>query len=383
MASTAITRIGGEVFTLEDLLKKAHGEIQRALPIAMSPDRLARVALTSVRKNDALKDCDALSIVACVIKGAELGVELDGVLGNAYMVPFANEAQFLMGYKGYITLGYRSDRVSQVDAKNVYDGDDFDYQMGTQKYIHHVPQGEYKHEKITHSYAIIHLTDGSVLFDVWPRERIENWRDRFSQSYKKHPKSSPWTQAPEAMFLKTVIRSVFKTAPISVGVQEAIGLDNQYDAGISQNLSSELSDKIAPSSESSDDNEILNRDEVMKSGDHEGVAWRDLPEKVVKTLAERGQDKRMKSLAQQELAEREKGTVTNEKPKTGNPGIIAEKEDQLTNLLSNDLFTDEDLAKYGPESEGGNHDAAWLDDQIQWVITETSKRKKTGQQTIS
>ncbi len=377
--NTAVTRIGGQVLTLETLLKKSQAEIAKALPMQMSVDRLARVAISSVRKSPDLQKCDALSIVACVIQGAQLGLEMDGVLGNAYMVPYSNQAQFIIGYKGLVTLAYRSDRISRIDGKNVYEGDEFDYQYGTDPFITHVPKGEHDSDKITHTYVIIKLADGNDIFEVWTAERIKAHRDRFSQGFDKKPSTSPWTFAPEAMFLKTVARAAFKFAPISVGLQGAIAMDEQYEAGIPQALTSDLAESLTEPT-NANTGQVLNRDEVMKGGKHKGVAWRNLPDDYVQWMAEKARDKETRSFAEQEITAREydqssQGADSEATGADGEADLISDMAARLTLLLSDTyLFNDEERVMFGPEAEGGNHDEAWLVKQI--IFVEKTKVKR-------
>lgn len=286
MPKTAIAIISGKPVTLEVLLEKSKGEIQKVLPLHIPVDRFIRVAITTVRKSEALQNCNALSIVSCIMESAQLGLEISGVLGHAYMVPYGTEAQLQIGYRGFIALANNSDKIDWCDGKLVYEGDEFDYQHGTDPYIKHIPCGESDFEKVTHAYFIAKLMSGSAIFNVWTREKIEAHRDRYSPSAKRG-KESAWNIAEEPMFIKTVTRPTLKFAPISNSLQRAIGLDEQAEAGIPQQLAKTLSDSIIGAKDEVPEEDLApdiehNRDEFPSRGKHsekgkEPATYRNIP----------------------------------------------------------------------------------------------------------
>ncbi len=293
MPNTAIAVIDGKPVTLEVLLEKSKGEIQKVLPLHISAERFIRVAITTVRKSEALQNCNALSIVGCIMESAQLGLEISGVLGHAYMVPYGSEAQLQIGYRGFAALANDSDKIDWCDGKVVYEGDGFEYQLGTDPYIKHIPCGESDFEKVTHAYFIAKLMSGSAVFNVWPVDKILAHRDKYSKAYQKKKADNAWVLAPEPMYIKTVCRPTLKLAPISNSLQRAIGLDEQAEAGIPQQLAKTLSDEIigtkdevpvkGPTPEVSDIDH--NRDEYPVRGKHskrgkkddEPLTYRNLP----------------------------------------------------------------------------------------------------------
>lgn len=247
---------------LQQAFDKSTDQIIKALPAQMAAgaqahaERMIRVAMTVVRNSKALQECDPLTILGCVMQGAALGLEVDGILGNAYMVPYKKIATFQVGYKGLINLAHRSPRVAWVDAKLVYKGDEFEYYYGTDPQIKHIPKGNWDFDEITHAYAVVKRADGYATFEVWPIERIMDHKERFSPSQSK--KESPWNRSPESMILKTVLRQALKYAPASTDLQYAIGMDEMGEVGVNQNLtaltgrsSMEISTEIAAESLSS------------------------------------------------------------------------------------------------------------------------------------
>src|SRR5690606_27857822 len=92
------------IANIQGLMEKYKGEIAKALPRHMTPDRMTRVALTCLRVNPKLAECDPLSFLGAIVQASSLGLE-PGAQGHAYLVPFWNskkgvlECQFIPGYR--------------------------------------------------------------------------------------------------------------------------------------------------------------------------------------------------------------------------------------------------------------------------------------------
>lgn len=224
--------------TLRDLLDKSRTQIQMALPKHMTPERMIRVALTAVQRQPALLECEPLSVVGCVIQASELGLELTGPLGQAYMVPYYNsktrksEAQFQIGYRGLLRLAFNSGLVSTFNAHAVYAGDEFKFQYGTSPTIHHIPTLTGDRGKIIAVYSVLTLKDETTDFEVMSVAAINEHRAR----YTKARNGGPWDTAWEEMAKKTVIRRLAKRAPLSAECHLAASLDEYGEAGVSQEL---------------------------------------------------------------------------------------------------------------------------------------------------
>ncbi|MDO5654485.1 MAG: recombinase RecT, partial [Brachymonas sp.] len=93
------------------MIEAFKGQIAAALPAHLSADRMARVALTAMRQNPALLDCDPTSVFASVLLAAQLGLEI-GVDGQAYLVPYKGKCTFVPGWKGYVEMVNRAGRAS-------------------------------------------------------------------------------------------------------------------------------------------------------------------------------------------------------------------------------------------------------------------------------
>jgi len=258
MAGQQVATQAPEHKTLAHLLTdpKIKQQMQLALPKHMTADRLARIALTEIRKIPKLAQCDQTSFLGAIMQVAALGLEPGGALGHAYLIPFdkntkdssgnwnkRTEVQLIIGYRGMIDLARRSGQIVSLSARIVYAKDKFSYAYGMEETLEHVPYEGVDPGEMTHVYAVAKLVGGGVQFEVMSRAKVEAVRDG-SQGYKsavegakKYNKeaSSPWISHFDEMAKKTVIRQLFKYLPVSIEIQSAVGLDEQADAGINQN----------------------------------------------------------------------------------------------------------------------------------------------------
>jgi recombination protein RecT len=215
-----------------------------ALPRHMTADRLARIALTEVRKNPKLGDADQGSFLGAIMQCAQLGLEPGGALGHCYLLPFDNrrkgvtEVQFIVGYKGMLDLARRSGQIVSIEARVVHEADEFRVTLGLHSDMVHVPAWD-KADRgpLRFVYAVAHLKDGGTQFEVMSRAEIEKIRNE-SQGYKtaiKYGKTdSPWIGAFEEMAKKTVIRRLFKYLPVSIELATAVSLDERVDMNLAQ-----------------------------------------------------------------------------------------------------------------------------------------------------
>lgn len=222
--------------TIAGFLESYKGEIARALPKHMTADRMARIAMTEFRKNPKLMACDPATLFGAVIQCAQLGLEPGGSLGHAYLLPFENrkqgttDVQFIIGYRGMIDLARRSGQIISLEARAVYAADKFSVTLGLDPTLVHEPAWETADRgPLKFVYAVAKLKDGGVQFEVMSRMEIEAVR-----AMSKAGKYGPWVDHFDEMAKKTVIRRLFKYLPVSIEMQRAVGLDEQGEAGVSQ-----------------------------------------------------------------------------------------------------------------------------------------------------
>lgn len=200
--------------------------LTKVMEEGMRPDRMVRLAIAAVSRMPALRDCTMLSIFESVAKAAEIGFEAGGALQEAYLVPFRKTCQLIIGYQGYVSLLYESGFVKDVQAHEVYEGDDFEYQYGTDSRLRHTPGGEPNPMAITHAYAIAHTTQGGVIFEVITRKEIDSIRAR-----SKAADNGPWVTDYAMMCRKTALRRLQKWLPKTPKLRKAEAADLAADTG--------------------------------------------------------------------------------------------------------------------------------------------------------
>lgn len=231
--------------TVFDLIQSMENQFKRALPDQIGVQRFVRVATTIVRTNPNLMKCDGMSIVAALMQSAQLGLEPNTPLGQAYVIPYKNkrviegrdtwvdEAQFQLGYKGLITLALRTGEYKAIYAHEVYRNDDFHYTYGLNKDLHHVPADEPEGEPIKY-YAVYHLKNGGFDFVVWSKTRIDYHAKKYSKAVQKDH-NSPWKTDYDGMAKKTVLKEVLKYAPKSIEFAKQLSADETIKREVPEN----------------------------------------------------------------------------------------------------------------------------------------------------
>lgn len=211
--------------TIAQLIEAQRPQIERALPNAVSPDRLVRVALTTLRTTPKLAECTPESFLGALMLSAQLGLE-PGPLGHAYFVPRwnkrlkASEVTFLLGYRGLIDLARRSEKITSIEAHEVYEHDEFDLRYGTDAFLHHRPNLRRRQGDPWAYYGVAKFAGGGSYFLAMNRDDIEERRRRSSASDR-----GPWVTDYDAMARKTVIRAMAPFLPLTVHAQQAINQD--------------------------------------------------------------------------------------------------------------------------------------------------------------
>lgn len=183
----------------------------------------ATSVLQIVNSNSMLVNADPQTIFSAACMAATLNLPINNNLGFAYIVPFKNnkenkiEAQFQLGYKGYIQLAQRSGQFSRIAATPVYDGQlisenpllgyEFDWSVK--------PNGN----PIGYV-AFFKLINGFTAELYMSKEEVMKHANKYSQTAKKG--YGVWKDQFEAMALKTVLKLLLsKQAPLSIDMQKA------------------------------------------------------------------------------------------------------------------------------------------------------------------
>lgn len=219
--------------TIAQFIEAMKGEMARALPKHMSPDRLARIALTEVRRTPRLAQCTQPSFGGALMTCAQLGLE-PGVTGEAYLIPRKNgrlsrnagrdvyEVQLTIGYQGMAKLFWQSPLAKSLDAQAVYEHDDFEYEYGLNPLLRHRPSLRDRGDAIAY-YSVATMTNGGFAFVVLSRSDVEKIRIRSKAG--TGDADSPWKTDYDEMAKKTCLRRMFKLLPKSPELARALSQD--------------------------------------------------------------------------------------------------------------------------------------------------------------
>jgi recombination protein RecT len=197
-------------------------KVSLALPKHLTPDRFIRVACNALLRTPKLLQCSQSSLMKALLDLSTFGLEPDG--RRAHLIPFGQEVQLIIDYKGLVELVRRSGDVSYIHADVVGKHDLFDYSFGSGAKLVHKPALNDRGE-IYAAYSFIRLKDGSEDFDVMGVDELNAIRKR-----SKAANNGPWVTDTSEMYKKTVFRRHSKWQPFSAEVLKAIsyGEDEEF-----------------------------------------------------------------------------------------------------------------------------------------------------------
>jgi recombination protein RecT len=241
MTSSALDRVGQQSKppTVTEFIGQLVPEIQRALPRGMDGDRIARLALTVVRKDRNLQECNPHSFAGALLTAAALGLEVG--TGEAHLVAYKGECTFIPDYKGLAKLFYQHPLARHLDTQTVYERDEFDYAYGLDPYLRHKPvRGD--RGAIEAYYAVASLSTGAKAFVVLTPDEVKALRGgkvgpdpRFKGGDPTH-----WMER------KTVLKQLMKLLPKSTTLQQALDADEKTGTELSRALLAEAQQTALP-----------------------------------------------------------------------------------------------------------------------------------------
>jgi len=211
---------------IADMIKVLEPEIRKALPAVITPERFTRMALSAINNTPKLAECTPISFLAALMNAAQLGLEPNTPLGQAYLIPFQNkgilECQFQLGYKGLINLAYRNEQLQTIQAQCVYANDEFEYELGLNSKLFHKPALGERGEMVA-VYALFKLQNGGYGFEVMSKQDVDSYAQKYSKAINSS--FSTWKSAYTEMAMKTVIKRVLRYAPLKTDFLRAVATD--------------------------------------------------------------------------------------------------------------------------------------------------------------
>ena len=193
--------------------------------------------LTALVANDKkLQECNAMSVMYAAIKATALDLPLDPNLGFAYVIPYKNnresntEAQFQIGYKGFIQLAMRSGQYKTINVRDVREGEIVgeDFVSGN-LYFKKLSSGR-ESVPVVGYVAFFQLVNGFEKMMFWTVDEIKQHAMTYSKTYgsviKSVREASKWTTDFDAMAKKTALKLLLsKYGILSVEMKNAITND--------------------------------------------------------------------------------------------------------------------------------------------------------------
>lgn len=188
--------------------------------------------LAVVSNSAVLQKCKPLSVIYAGMQATANDLPLGNNLGFAYVIPYGQDAQFQMGYKGFIQLAQRSGQMRIINVREVKEGElvGEDFVSGELQFKM-LPYGDREKARTVGYVGFFELTNGFRKMEYWSVEKLEQHAELYSQTYKSYKKYNKgnggvWASNFDAMAKKTVLKNLIsKYAPLSVQMQNAISAD--------------------------------------------------------------------------------------------------------------------------------------------------------------
>lgn len=241
--------------SIADLIKAMQPEIKKALPEVITVERFTRMALSALNNTPKLAQCEPMSFLAALMNAAQLGLEPNTPLGQAYLIPYNNkgvlECQFQIGYKGLIDLSYRNPMVQTIQAQAVYENDEFEYELGLNAKLIHRPVLQERGE-IVLFYGLFKLTNGGYGFEVMSKQDMDAYAQEYSKAFDSS--YSPWKTCYGYvdMAKKTVIKKALKYAPLKADFRRVLSTDSTIKTQIAEDMTEIMPEQVIEGTYSED-----------------------------------------------------------------------------------------------------------------------------------
>ena len=205
--------------------------LEAILPKHLTSERFGSIAMRQLSLVPELQNCTLRRVIGSMMTAATLGLEI-GTQGECFLIPYKRECTLQIGVWGHAALAWRSEQIADLQFDVVMKGDAFEFQKGTDAYLHHIPEEGRDldaTERIEWVYAVARTVAGGKVFDAFDRKWIERIRDR-SQA----PNSPAWSNFYAEMAMAKALKRVLKLCPKSRECGRAITLDDEAEAGAKQ-----------------------------------------------------------------------------------------------------------------------------------------------------
>lgn len=210
--------------------------------------------VSAVQTTPALQECTNPSILSAALLGEALNLSPSPQLGQFYMVPFDNkkkgvkEAQFQLGYKGYVQLAERSGYYKKLNVICIKEGELVRYDPLDEEIEVNLIEDDIVREETPTAgyYAMFEYANGFRKTLYWSKRKMLAHAEKYSYAFYKNgggkslelleqgkiPEkemwkySSFWFKDFDSMAMKTMLRQLIsKWGIMSIDLQTALDKD--------------------------------------------------------------------------------------------------------------------------------------------------------------
>lgn len=177
--------------------------------------------ISAVNTTPALRDCEPMSVISAGAIAASLDLPINPSLGFAHIVPYGNQAQFQIGWKGFIQLAQRTGQYRTLHMTVVKEGQikRIDPFTGEMEFTEQATS-----DTVVGYLLFFRLLNGFEKYFYMSKAQCEAHGKRYSASYKKN--FGQWKDNFDAMALKTVVKlGLSKYGILSIEMQQAMETD--------------------------------------------------------------------------------------------------------------------------------------------------------------
>jgi recombination protein RecT len=226
-------QLPAQVSQLRADLSRMTKEFETALPTAIPADRFIRTVVTAVQMQPDLLGADRRTLMSACMKAAQDGLLLDGREAGLSVYNDRQNGGKTVAYLpmvgGIMKKVRQSGEISSIRAHVVYEGDQFEYELGDEERIIHKPSLSQQGGKALAVYAIARFKDGDIQREVMSFAQVEKIRAK-ATGIGKACWASEWGE----MAKKTVIRRLAKRLPSSNDLDQVLQSDNALSQGVTQ-----------------------------------------------------------------------------------------------------------------------------------------------------
>lgn len=255
------TAVAEKQTTFSDYLMTQLVKVEDALPKGFNKSRFVQNSIALLNDNPAIAKFPKPQIVAGLLKGSYLG--LDFYSKECYLVPYGNQLNFQIDYRGNVKLAkkYSIRPIKDIYAKLVREGDVLDeYIVNGEAVINFNPK-PFNDGKIIGAFAVCVYKDGGIIYDTMSLADLENTRKS-----SKASNSPAWTKFTGEMYKKTVLHRLCKMIELEFDndkQNKLFGEDMEIETGVVDN--SEISNPFEPQEEVVADVEVVDVAEIIEA----------------------------------------------------------------------------------------------------------------------